>query len=156
MLNNVDPQHSSAVNRTQDPLSLEIVAWLEAFAAAVRAVDYDAGRRLFTPEVVGFGTIGVMLNGIDPLVSEQWKKVWGVTRGFHFHLERLRCSVSADSAWAAVPWTSRGCGPDGAEFDRHGRGTYILQRRIGKWLAVHTHHSLNPEAPEPARPRVIT
>src|SRR5690606_18612958 len=34
-----------------------ICVWLEAFARAVRDRDYDAGRRMFAPDVVSFGTV---------------------------------------------------------------------------------------------------
>ena len=126
-------------------------AWLEAFAAAVRDADYDAGARLFAPDVVGFGTVGVLLSGRDALVASQWKRVWGVTSGFHFDMTRLTCCVRGDVAWLAVPWASRtGRGPaDRGAFDRHGRATYVLERRTGRWLAVHSHHSLDPSGTSP-------
>ena len=122
----------------------EIRAWLDAFAAAVRAADYEAGRRLFAGEVAGFGTVAVMFRDLDALVESQWKRVWGVTSGFRFHTEHLACGVEGDHAWVAAPWTSQGRTRDGRTFDRHGRATYVLERRDGRWLAVHSHHSLDP------------
>jgi hypothetical protein len=56
----------------------ELRAWLDAFATAVRDVDYDAGEQLFAPDVVGFGTVGVLLSGRETLMAAQWKRVWGV------------------------------------------------------------------------------
>jgi ketosteroid isomerase-like protein len=137
------PRGASEVTQSQ------VRQWLEDFAAAVRAVDYETGRTMFAPEVVGFGTVGVMLRGLDTLVESQWQHVWGVTSGFHFHMNQLSCSGDGDVAWAAVPWTSWGRTSDGQSFVRHGRGTYILHCRGGKWLAVHTHHSLDPSGLAP-------
>jgi ketosteroid isomerase-like protein len=84
-----------------------------------------------------------MLVGRDALVDGQWRRVWGVTSGFRFDLDRVMCGVSGNVAWAAAPWTSRGV-RDGKPFDRRGRATYILRREGGRWLAVHSHHSLDP------------
>jgi ketosteroid isomerase-like protein len=136
-------QRTSAANCE---LAGEIRAWLDHFAAAVRDQDFETGRQLFAPDVIGFGTVGVMLKGLDALLASQWKKIWPGTSGFHFHTEHLTCNGDADIAWAAVPWTSLGRRPNGEPFERHGRATYILHRRDGQWQAVHSHHSLDPLA----------
>ena len=127
----------------------ELRDWLEAFAAAVRSVDYAAGERLFAPDVVGFGTVGVLLSGRETLMDSQWRRVWGVTSGFRYDMRQLSAGVEGDMAWLAVPWSSRTgrCG-DGPH-DRGGRATYVLQRRSGRWLAVHSHHSLDPSGMPP-------
>jgi ketosteroid isomerase-like protein len=125
-------------------LRREVLAWLDQFAAAVRAVDYEAGEALFAPEVVGFGTVGALLVGRDALVERQWRRVWGVTSGFRFDLDRATCGFTDVMAWAAAPWVSRGTRA-GQPFDRRGRATYVLRRGDGgRWLAVHSHHSLDP------------
>lgn len=135
----------SDVDATEmSPAIAEVRAWLDDFAAAVRGADYETGERLFAPEVVGFGTVAAMVQGRDTLVASQWKRVWGVTSGFHFHTEHMACGVDRDRAWVAVPWTSQGRTRDGGTFDRHGRATYVLERHGGRWLAVHSHHSLEP------------
>lgn len=118
--------------------------WLEEFSAAVRAVDYERGKTMFAQEVVGFGTYAGMLEGLDNLAAGQWQNIWGVTRGFTFRLDDLRWGVSGDQAWVAVPWDSQGREPDGSWFDRPGRATIVLERRDGRWLAIHTHFSLYP------------
>ena len=127
----------------------EVRDWLEAFAAAVRSEDYAAGERLFAPDVVGFGTVGVVLSGRETLMESQWRRVWGVTSGFRYDMRQLSVGVDGDTAWLAVPWSSRTgrCG-DGPH-DRSGRATYVLQRRNGRWLAVHSHHSLDPTGMPP-------
>jgi ketosteroid isomerase-like protein len=127
----------------------ELRAWLEDFAAAVREVDYGAGERLFAPDVVGFGTVGVLLSGRETLMASQWKRVWGVTSGFCFDMDQVTTRVYGDVAWILVPWASRTGRSDRGPLDRKGRATYILQRRDGKWLAVHTHHSLDPSGCAP-------
>jgi ketosteroid isomerase-like protein len=118
--------------------------WLEDFSAAVRAVDYDRGRTMFAPEVVGFGTYASMLVGLDRLVAGQWQHIWGVTRGFTFRLDEAHGGVSGGLAWVAVPWDSQGRNAAGAWYDRPGRATFVLTRRDGVWLALHSHLSLYP------------
>jgi len=142
-------QTDPAASRANAEPACEIRAWLDAFAAAVKAEDYEAGKLLFAPEVVGFGTVGVMLRGLETLVDGQWKRVWGVTSGFRFYMNRLTSGVSGDVAWAAVPWTSQGHARDGRVYERHGRATYVLHRRNGRWLAVHSHHSIDPSGKSP-------
>ena len=118
--------------------------WLEDFSAAVRAVDYERGMTMFAPEVVGFGTYASMLVGLDRLVAGQWKNIWGVTRGFTFRLDELHGGVNGDLAWVAVPWDSQGRDAAGNWYDRPGRATFVLTRRDGAWLAIHSHLSLSP------------
>lgn len=122
----------------------QIREWLEAFSAAVRAVDYERGKTMFAPEVVGFGTYAGMRVGLDALVNGQWRNIWGVTRGFSFRLDEMHAGISGDQAWVAVPWDSEGQRNEGEWFDRPGRATIILERQDGRWLALHTHFSLYP------------
>jgi uncharacterized protein (TIGR02246 family) len=122
----------------------EIVAWLNEFAATVRARDYKKGRELFHDDAFGFGSVGNMLDGLDRLVEHQWKRVWNQTEGFELHLQYLKCGASGDVAWAAVPFSSQGIAPDGSRFLRRGRATYVLEKHDGRWRAVHSHHSLEP------------
>jgi ketosteroid isomerase-like protein len=56
----------------------------------------------------------------------------------------MHCGVSGDLAWVAAPWDSQGQDADGAWNDRPGRATIVLERRDGRWLAIHTHMSLYP------------
>jgi len=41
-------------------------------------------------------------------------------------------------------------GPDGKPFKRPGRATFILARREGRWVCVHSHVSLQPTQSEAA------
>ena len=128
-------------------------AWLAEMEACVRDVDFARCRAIFADEVVGFGTRAAVAIGLEALEAEQWRHVWGRIRGFTFVAEELRCARYGDEAlWLGCPWTSEGRGPDGAWRQRPGRITAVLERRDGRWLAVHTHHSLVPEAESQPRP----
>lgn len=122
----------------------QIVGWLDEMQACVRAVDYDRAERIFAPDVVGFGTYASMVHGLKNLRTEQWRHIWSDIREFTFRLDELQCGVEGDLAWAACAWDSVGYRSDGTAFPRPGRMTVILQRREGKWLAIHTHFSLFP------------
>lgn len=128
----------------------EIARWLDEFAAAVRGVDYATGRRLYAPDVVGFGSVADRADGLDDLVARQWRRVWGVTRGFRFVDAGRVCRVVGDTAWVAADWWSQGGNPADGWYDRTGRVTIVLERRAGRWLAVHTHYSLAPKGRPPA------
>ena len=124
-------------------------AWMHDWAACIRAVDFAAGREMFSPSVVSFGTREKnMMCGLDQLERRQWRHVWNVTSGFAFDLERTHCLVSPDRRHACVvaPWTSKGRKPNGRGFVRRGRCTLLLQRRTlrAPWRALHSHLSLNP------------
>jgi ketosteroid isomerase-like protein len=135
---------STSSNSKPDPSKADVIAWLEAFASAVRAGDFATGATLFAPDVVAFGTVGVMMHGLDELMAGQWKHIWTSTTGFHFDLDKAVIEVHGDVAWAAAPWASVGYRADGTRFDRVGRATFVLQSRGGRWVALHSHHSMNP------------
>jgi ketosteroid isomerase-like protein len=122
----------------------DVLSWLREMEACVRAEDYARCRVIFAPEVVAFGSRGARLTGLEALERDQWRRVWGTIRDFTFLTERLAWGGSGEMAWLACHWTSTGTGPDGLPVDRPGRMTAVLERREGRWVAVHTHHSLNP------------
>ena len=127
--------------------------WLQTFEAAVRARDFSGGRTLFAQDAVAFGTWARAVAGLDNIMREQWQNVWPRIRDFHFepgaHVHR-----SGDSAWIAGGWLTEVTGPDGRAVTRPGRGTFVLERRGGKWLAVHSHFSLLPSQSEAAHGRL--
>jgi ketosteroid isomerase-like protein len=118
--------------------------WLREMEACVRDVDFARARRIFSPDVVGFGSVSAMLVGLDALERAQWRRVWPVIRGFTFDTNELRCGLGGDVVWVACPWTSMGQKSDGSWHDRRGRMTAVLKNENDRWLAVHTHHSLAP------------
>jgi ketosteroid isomerase-like protein len=127
-----------------DMTAAELRAWLDAFAACVRAQDFDAARPMIAEEVVSFGTKAAMVEGREDLIARQWRHIWPTIQGFTFDLDTLHWHRADDIAWAVLTWTSRGFRPDGTPFPRPGRATFAFVRRDGAWLATHTHFSLFP------------
>ena len=138
---------------TADPTpATTVAAWLERFAACVRARDLDAGRAMFDPTCRSFGTRAAQVDDLDELVSEQWSHIWNSTNGFTFDLATLTTFTSEqrDQAVAIVRWTSTGERADSSTFDREGRATIVLHADATSpdgWLAVHTHFSETPREP---------
>jgi ketosteroid isomerase-like protein len=127
--------------------------WLRTFEAAVRACDFAAGRTMFAPDAVAFGTWARAVRGLDNIVREQWENVWPRIRDFRFEAD-AQVHTAGDSAWIAGGWLTEVTGPDGRSFTRPGRGTFVLERRAGKWLAVHSHFSLLPTQSEAVHGRL--
>ena len=127
--------------------------WLQTFEAAVRARDFAGGRTLFAADAVAFGTWARAVAGLDNIVREQWQNVWPRIRGFRFEPD-VRVRAVGDSAWIAGGWLTEVTGPDGRPVTRPGRGTFVLERRQGTWLAVHSHFSLLPSQSESAHGRL--
>jgi ketosteroid isomerase-like protein len=119
--------------------------WLGDFSRAVQDRDYESGRRLFAQHVAAFGTVARIVCGRDHLEEQQWRKVWENTRGYRFDLDELVVDGTNQMIWMAVPWRGEGIRADGATFPRTGRVTFILQHIDGEWLAVHSHHSRDPD-----------
>lgn len=122
--------------------------WFEHLQAAVRAVDYEAGRAIFAADVVAFGTKAGTVQGLDHLQANQWSNIWPTTEGFTVDLDSLHADAEGDLAWGVATWTSTGFDEAGEPFDRPGRVTVLLECREGAWLAVHTHFSLFPGVPQ--------
>ena len=129
-----------------DTTTAELRDWLEAFAACVRARNFDRARPMIAEDVVSFGTKAAMVAGRDNLIAEQWRHIWPTIQGFTLDLDTLHCHRADDTAWAALTWTSQGLRPDGTPFPRPGRATFTFARRDGLWLATHTHFSLFPSS----------
>jgi ketosteroid isomerase-like protein len=120
-------------------------AWLERFAACVRAKDFDAARPMIAEDVVSFGTRANVVAGRENLITQQWRHIWPTIEGFAFDLDTLHWQQSGDHAWAVLTWNSTGFRPDGTPFPRPGRATFTFAHRDGQWLATHTHFSLYPQ-----------
>jgi uncharacterized protein (TIGR02246 family) len=121
----------------------EIVAWITAFQSAVRARDFTAGRGLFAPDAVAVGTFAAAVSGLDNIEREQWRQIWPRIRDFTLE-PGASVRMAGDTAWIASGWSSEATAPDGRPFRRPGRATFVLERRAGRWLAVHSHVSLMP------------
>jgi hypothetical protein len=117
----------------QDDTAITIAReWLTTMQGFVRAIDYDGARGIFRDDVVGFGTYGGVLDGLDTLVAGQWSNVWPTIRDFTFRLDEVRAGREGNLLWLACP------------FSRPGRMTTILIFEDGQWRAAHTHFSLYP------------
>ena len=90
---------------------------------------------------------------LDNVEREQWRNVWPRIREFRFE-ERPLVRAAGDLAWIAAEWSTQATGADGRPFQRAGRGTFVLARRDGRWLCVHSHFSLLPTQSESAHGRV--
>jgi ketosteroid isomerase-like protein len=129
-----------------DQTGMELRDWLEAFAARVRAQDFDGARPMIAEDIVSFGTKAAMVEGRDNLIAQQWRHIWPTIQGFRFDLDTLHWHRADDTAWAVLTWTSQGFRQDGTPFPRPGRATFTFARRDGTWLATHTHFSLFPSS----------
>ena len=127
--------------------------WLEVFQTAVRGRDFAGGRTLFADDAVAFGTWARAVAGLANIERDQWQNVWPRIRGFRFDADTL-VRASGDHAWIAGSWATEVTGPDGRPLERPGRGTFVLEHRDGKWLAVHSHFSLLPSQSEASHGRL--
>jgi len=140
-------QMATIVSSADEQTTAAIHAWFETLQRCVRDIDYATARAIFAADVVAFGTRAEMVSGLDPLQAQQWSGVWPVIADFTFELGQLHVQAANDLAWAAAPWTSTGFHENGTAFDRPGRATVTFAHRDGRWLATHTHFSLNPGTP---------
>jgi len=113
--------------------------WLLDFEECVRDRDYARARLMFHPHVIGFGTTGVIMLGLDALEAEQWRRTWPMTTDFTFTSAR-KLSQDYGFMLALTQWKSLRVGGG----VRAGRASILLKPRGESWLAVHTHFSLNP------------
>lgn len=127
--------------------------WFARLSAACATVDYEAGRRIFADDVASFGTKADIVIGLGPLQQNQWEGIWPNIANFAVDLSSVRGGGDGNSAWGIAIWNSTGFDERGESFERPGRATVALERRLtetapeGEWLAVHTHFSLNPGTP---------
>ena len=133
-----------------DDLAL-VKKWFRRLSEQVRAVDFAGARRLFAKDMIAFGTFEDFVAGRDAVEHAQWRNVWPVTSGFHFHMDDIRAIVSPDrlTAIGMAVFQSTGYHEDGTPYARPGRTTVALSRRaVGEdWVADHTHMSLFRDVP---------
>ena len=143
-----DSKKSECTDTGKIPAS--VILWLQEFTRCIRQVDYSAARRLFSPDVYGFGTRARSYQGIDDCNQNQWKHIWPKTKQFTFEIDKAHCLRSPDHEFCclAIEWNSLGTKPDGSEFLRRGRCTLILAAdtttELG-WVAKHSHFSMIPD-----------
>lgn len=124
--------------------------WFEDLAAHVRAVDFIDARRLFSADMVAFGTFADFVTGRDGAERAQWRSVWPHIDNFRWRPD-IRVIVSPDRLQAVGMgvFDSTGYRQDGTPYDRPGRATVVFARETinAPWLARHTHMSLFRDVP---------
>ncbi|MGH7179288.1 MAG: nuclear transport factor 2 family protein [Tepidisphaeraceae bacterium] len=113
--------------------------WLDEFAANVRARDYGRARKQFIEGVFAFGSLATVMIGLDSLEMRQWRPIWERTRDFTF--QHIRIETNAFNSIVMARWSSW-CVD--TEAIHAGRATIVLRRENDRWIATHTHFSLNP------------
>lgn len=130
-------------------VDVDVVGWLDGFAACVRSRDLDGGRAYFDPTCTSFGTRADRVEGLDDLVEHQWRPIWDSTEDFRFTPGSVRSFASDDASLrvAVTTWTSLGVQADGTTFERAGRASIVLRRAPNAphgLLAEHSHFSVLP------------
>lgn len=144
--------HCTEMTAQQQPITVDnprqaTREWFARLSEYCAAVDYESAREIFADDVASFGTKADIVSGLDPLQKNQWEGIWPNIEGFKIDLDSVRSGGNSSVAWGAAVWTSTGFDQDGQPFHRPGRATVALEKRGGRWLAVHTHFSLNPGTP---------
>jgi catechol 2,3-dioxygenase-like lactoylglutathione lyase family enzyme/ketosteroid isomerase-like protein len=118
-----------------DPLRL----WLGEWQECVRTRDYAGARSLCAADLVAVDD-GDRLVGLDQVAEQLWPRRWGALAGFRIDLGTVRGGAEGDRGWVLAAW-------EAAEARPAARGwlTVVLERRQGRWLAVHTHGSRSGE-----------
>lgn len=124
-----------------DPAEERVRQWLGRFVAAVRTNDIEAGRRLFSRHVVGYGTKEPRLVGLDALAAGQWGPTWSRVDAWRVdEIDVLQ--VDGTTATLAFTWTRHNV--EGTSLA--GRATMILaEEPDGTWLCTHSHFSRAPQ-----------
>lgn len=131
----------------------EIAAWFHTLARCMGAVDFKAASQIYDPGIIAFGSVATVpiMEGWETLEREQFRRVWPTTENTAFDTKTMRVVLSDDQslAVAAIRWSSKGIGEDGARFDRPGRATVVFRRAAGDdaWRALHTNIALDPGVP---------
>ena len=121
--------------------------WFTRLGKYCAAIDYDSAMTISADDMVAFGTRIDVVSGVNNARKEQWENIWGNIKDFKIDLDSIHSGGDERHAWAIAVWTSTGFDEKHEPYFRPGRGTVILERRDGVWLAVHSHFSLYPGTP---------
>ena len=125
-----------------------VTTWFSELGRYCASRDFDSARSLMADDVVSFGTKARAATGLNQLDRDQWKNVWEYIEDFEIDVDSIRGGGGGSLAWGASRWTSTGFHADGRSFHRPGRASVVLQRKDGRWTAIHTHFSLDPGTPQ--------
>jgi ketosteroid isomerase-like protein len=122
--------------------------WLRQWEIAINEEDFAAARRLFSPDVISFGTLAGFMASLQELETRQWRMVWPAIRNFKFDDPIvLPAGEHSLSALIVSLWHSKGKAADGGWYDRKGRATLVLRLQNGLLVCCHSHLSMDPGMP---------
>ena len=122
----------------------EIKHILGRVQSSVHALDYEAVRDLIPEDGLYFGSVAAVARGYDELYEQQFTRVWPNISEFTIPDESITVRVSRPLAAATCLFESTARAPDGKQFERKGRMTFVFELRDDKWIMVHSHDSLYP------------
>lgn len=123
------------------------LAWLRQWESMINAADFVGARRLFSPDVVSFGTLTGSMTGLQELEDLQWRKIWPTIKDFKFDDPMVLFSGEpAPSAVIVSLWQSSGK-TGGGWYDRKGRATLVLRQENNLLVCCHSHLSMDPGIP---------
>ena len=129
-----------------DP-AIAVRQWFTLLGELCALVDYDTAEGIFADDVVSFGTRADIVSGLENLRRNQWEGIWGNIADFKIDAGSIQGFGDQKVAWGVATWTSTGFDEGHKPFERPGRATVTLARRVEGWLATHTHFSLYPGTP---------
>lgn len=126
----------------------EVIKWLDSWQDLINSVQYEQARSLFSDDVIAFGTVAGVMEGLSDLESRQWRHVWHRIKDFCFEKSTAVIFSEPNSAMATVCclWHSLGK-TQSSWYERRGRVTLVLARKSGSILCLHSHFSMEPGIP---------
>jgi ketosteroid isomerase-like protein len=122
--------------------------WLRQWESMINAADFAGARRLFSPDVISFGTLTGFMSGLQELEKLQWRKIWPTIKDFKFdHPVVVFSGEPAPSAVIVSLWHSKGKTGSGGWYDRKGRATLVLRLEMSRLRCCHSHLSMDPGIP---------
>lgn len=113
--------------------------WIQQFVSAVRSGNPDSGRYLFAPDVMAFGTRTNLAGNLNELVASQWETIWPISK--EFNLQVLKSQSLGKNYHLLLCHFRNVTKIKNQPTLRHGRATFILEKRENQWICVHSHFS---------------
>lgn len=123
----------------------KVLKWLRDWEDLINTADFEKARRLFSENVLSFGTLAEILYGRAELEALQWRKIWPAIADFRF--EEPKILRLGDDIVVVSLWHSKGKAKDGGWYARKGRATLVLKREKDEFRCVHSHLSMEPGIP---------
>jgi ketosteroid isomerase-like protein len=126
----------------------EIFHWLDSWQQLINSGEYETARPLFADDVVAFGTVTSVMQGLADLESRQWRQVWYRIKDFTFDKDTatILSDPGANTAIVCCLWHSLGK-TQSSWYERRGRVTLVLKRQAAGLACVHSHFSMEPGIP---------